>query len=218
MNKVFGIGLSKTGTTSLHEALKLLGYRSEHYPIEMLTLNAGKLGINFHQVMEWDALTDTPIARFYKELDLAFPGAKFILTIRDMEGWLRSCRRHFDNWFYLLDHDAIKRQSVIKESRQLHTDIYNTLKFDETKFAEAYNRHLSAVESYFNGRTQDFIIMNICNGDGWERLCPFLGSAIPDTLFPWFNNAYNKVHPEKIDHIRKNKSFIMKLKTVFLKN
>jgi hypothetical protein len=192
MNKVFGIGLSKTGTTSLHEALALLGYKSKHYPIEVLTLDSGRLGINFHQVMEYDALTDTPIARFYKELDLAFSGAKFILTIRDTDGWLKSCRRHFEKWFQLLSRDAIKRQSVIKESRQLHVDLYNTLTFDEIKFVEAYNRHLVAVETYFKGRTQDFIIMNICNGDGWERLCPFLDRAIPDVPFPWFNKAYNE--------------------------
>jgi hypothetical protein len=191
MNKVFGIGLSKTGTTSLHEALALLGYGSKHYPIEMLTLDSGRLGINLHQVMEFDALTDTPIARFYKELDFAFPRAKFILTIRDMEGWLKSCRRHFENWFHLLSHDAIKRQSVIKESRQLHIDLYDTLKFDEIKFAEAYHRHLFAVKTYFKERTRDFLIMNICNGDGWEHLCPFLGYAIPDKPFPWLNKVQN---------------------------
>ncbi len=30
----------------------------------------------------------------------------------------------------------------------------------------------------------DYIIMNICNGDGWEKLCSFLGDDIPSAEFP----------------------------------
>ena len=189
MNKVFGIGLSRTGTTSLNEALTLLGYRSKHYPIEMLTLNSGRLGINLQLVAKYDALTDTPIARFYQELDLAFPGSKFILTIRDMEGWLRSCRRHFESWLQALSRNAIKNQAVIEESRQLQIDLYKTLTFDEAKFIQAYSRHLCAVEIYFKRREKDFIIVNICKDEGWECLCPFLGCSIPDKPFPWLNKA-----------------------------
>jgi type IV secretory pathway VirB3-like protein len=33
--KIFGIGLSRTGTTSLHVALVLLGQASIHYPINI---------------------------------------------------------------------------------------------------------------------------------------------------------------------------------------
>ena len=29
--------------------------------------------------------------------------------------------------------------------------------------------------------------MNICEGDGWEMLCPFLGTDIPDVPFPKLN-------------------------------
>ncbi|MBL0299362.1 MAG: hypothetical protein IPQ21_19985 [Betaproteobacteria bacterium] len=42
-----------------------------------------------------EALTDTPIPSFYRELDRRYPGAKFILTVRDMESWLLSCKRQF---------------------------------------------------------------------------------------------------------------------------
>lgn len=31
MSKIFGIGLSRTGTRSLSYALKILGYKSVHY-------------------------------------------------------------------------------------------------------------------------------------------------------------------------------------------
>src|SRR5207237_3908 len=47
--KVFGIGLSRTGTTSLTRALELLGYRAKHYPTAESHFE------------EYDALTDTPV-------------------------------------------------------------------------------------------------------------------------------------------------------------
>ncbi len=42
--KIFGLGLSKTGTSSLCEALRILGYRAVHNPTDddsMLSLLAG---------------------------------------------------------------------------------------------------------------------------------------------------------------------------------
>jgi hypothetical protein len=27
--------------------------------------------------------------------------------------------------------------------------------------------------------------MNVCAGEGYEKLCPFLGIAVPNEAFPW---------------------------------
>ena len=27
--------------------------------------------------------------------------------------------------------------------------------------------------------------MNVCAGEGYEKLCPFLGIAVPNEVFPW---------------------------------
>jgi Sulfotransferase domain len=79
--KVFGVGLSRTGTTSLHYALGFLGYRSIHFPPP-------------HQLREllnfYDAAVDTPVACVFKELAEAYPDARFVLTVRDMDSWLAS--------------------------------------------------------------------------------------------------------------------------------
>jgi hypothetical protein len=40
-------------------------------------------------------------------------------------------------------------------------------------------------KAYFEGRENDFLIMNITEGDGWESLCKFLDITIPDTEFPF---------------------------------
>ena len=55
--KIFGVGLPKTGTTSLSEALRILGYTSIHYPT------------SFDQIKEFDSATDSFVAINYKKLD-----------------------------------------------------------------------------------------------------------------------------------------------------
>lgn len=76
--KVFGIGLSRTGTTSLDAALELLGYRVRHFP--SLSLLLGRLGIKNRELRQYDALTDRPVTHFYKPPDARFPGTKVFDT------------------------------------------------------------------------------------------------------------------------------------------
>ena len=66
--KTFGIGLSRTGTTSLTLALEALGLSVAHFPTTM------------KQIEEHDAATDTPVAASFQSLDSRFPGSKFIYT------------------------------------------------------------------------------------------------------------------------------------------
>ena len=94
--KVFGIGLSKTGTTSLARALEILGYNVKDC-LGITKYSKGDISsINETALDTYDALTDTPIPNFYRELDKKYPNSKFILTVRDMDGWLNSCRKQFN--------------------------------------------------------------------------------------------------------------------------
>ena len=77
MRKVFGIGLSKTGTTSLSAALAILGYRSKHFPKD-------------EDFARYDAFSDITVAMKFKTLDRFFPGSQFIYTVRDEPAWLAS--------------------------------------------------------------------------------------------------------------------------------
>src|ERR1700678_144652 len=96
--RIFGIGMHKTATTSLHHAFEILGFDSAHWKSpqwakriwhEMTTLGRS-LTVEQHY-----ALCDLPIPLLYKELDRAYPGSKFILTVRDEQGWLETVRRHW---------------------------------------------------------------------------------------------------------------------------
>ena len=58
------------------------------------------------------------------------------------------------------------------------------LGYREELLAEAYTRHKNQVLDYFRNRTDDLLITNIVDGEGWEKLCPFLDVPIPNLQFP----------------------------------
>ena len=173
--KVLGIGLGRTGTTSLARALQTLGYRTKHCPEFYLGVD-GELVISPDDVKEFQALTDEPTILVFKDVDREYPGSKFILTIREMESWLASIENN---------------GNALSEFRQQYPAVpvllnvlYGSSTFDRYAYSEAYHRHVVAVAEYFADRPEDLLVMDICSGDGWEKLCPFLGRPIPDGLFP----------------------------------
>lgn len=163
--KIFGIGLSRTGTTSLTHALRKLGFSARHFPESL------------DEVLRYDALTDTPIAAGYRFLDLMFPGAKFILTDRAAEDWLRSCESYWGKFL-------VEQTSV---HQRLHHGLYRSIRFDREKFRTARQQHLAAVREYFAPRPRDLLELRICEGEGWEPLCAFLERPVPPDPFPHAN-------------------------------
>jgi len=179
VNKIFGLGMCKTGTTSLHRALKQLGFRSVHYP-RLPEILSGQ----FDWMDDYDAASDIPIVPFYPQLDAAYPGSKFILTVRNVDEWLQS----MEKWW-----GAEATTEYIIDIRLAVFGI-NTFRADRLKYV--YEKHLRDVREYFKNRPDDLLIMNICEGDGWEKLCPFLKKSAPDVKFP-FIVPEPRTYPEK---------------------
>lgn len=155
--KIFGIGLSKTGTNSLTQALGMMGYNITHYPPPDMfeVLAADKL----------DGCTDIPTALRYKVLDKKFPGSKFILTMRDKDAWLKSVRDHFKR------RPSSTLNAWGKKNRK---ELYGGLTADECDFSAVFDAHHEDVFEYFNGR-DDLLILDLEAPYKWEDLCQFLG-------------------------------------------
>jgi len=162
----------------MEKALKLLGYRvtggnwvKEEGIGEVVLERALAL------VRQYDAFQDNPWPILYKELDQAFPGSKFILTMRPAEKWFASMAKNFGTdrtpmreWIYGVGYPE----------------------GNEALYVERYNRHNREVLEYFANRPQDFLVMDLAAGDGWEKLCPFLGVPLHDAPFPHANQAKSK--------------------------
>lgn len=178
--KVIGVGFQKTGTSSLGEALRILGYRVKKTTarplIPILTSDYGKV---LRMIRDYDALEDTPWYMIYKELDERIPGSKFILTIRDEESWYNSVSKQIG----LLRNAS--HEWIYGRGKGLPKD-------DKENTINVYTRHNEGVIEYFKDRPQDLLVVNFVTGDGWEQLCTFLERQIPEEPFPHANKWQDK--------------------------
>lgn len=182
---VFGLGLSRTGTRSLTEGLHVLGFDTVHYPVDPGTLRALVRGdLQFPALDHYMGLTDITICSYYEDMDRRFPDSKFVLTTRDEETWLASCRRHWDNsGISGRKHDPGKE--VYRQIQVfLRTTVYGTQEFDSDSFRRTYRRHAENVRRYFSGRRDKLLILDLSSGEGFTQLAPFLGAQVPHVPFP----------------------------------
>ena len=198
-SKVFGIGLGRTGTKSLTQALNDLGFEVIHYPEDYGTLETLIEGhCQFPLLQECDGLTDITVSAFYAQLDRLFPGSKFILTVRDKADWLRSLEFHWRNYptFPEVSATPLCERSLgacnAKTKTQIHGEIlrllraivYGCYEFNHARISYVYDLHYRNVLDYFQGRSEDLLVLDICAGEGWSKLCPFLAQPLVDKPFP----------------------------------
>ena len=168
--KVFCVGLGKTGTTSLKEALRMLGYRTIRLPLDW----QGSTG--------FDAALPGVSAAMYRDLDKAFPDSRFILTVRDVDGWLKSIER-----------DMGRKQNVQRDRaddrNRLLTMLYGSPVFEHERFRQAFHDHQAEVRRYFEGRPDDLLVLDVTRSSGWDDLCRFLEVPVPAEPFPFVNKA-----------------------------
>lgn len=181
--KIFGIGLSRTGTKSLTAALKLLGFQIVHFPYDRRTrdeLSSGKL--NFTLLKKKDGITDITVASYYAQLDAQFPDSKFILTTRDKASWLKSTEKLFrDNPLPKRFPDLLPKR---KAKRFLRSVVYGCHSFNRERMSYVFDLHHKNVINYFENRPDKLLVIDIPSGEGWEKLCPFLNKQVMHGIFP----------------------------------
>ena len=178
--RIFGIGMHKTGTTSLHQAFQDLGYKSAHWKNAPWAKSIWKQMLEGGRSLTVDqnyALCDLPIPNLYRELDLAYPGSKFVLTLRPEAVWLRSVRNHWDANY----NPQRARWNKDPFTRIIHRHTYGQVGFDGDLFLRTYRRHNAEVQEYFKNRPGDLYVMD---KPGWEGLCGFLGRSVPSIGYP----------------------------------
>jgi hypothetical protein len=173
--RVFGIGAARTGTSSLGRALVLLGFRHTSWDPQLWeAFERGDYDPVFVVADRYESFEDGPWngRDFYRDLDDRYPRSKFVLTVRAPETWLRSHERHFSSAgsggiperYWIHDY-AARREAILRD----------------------YERRNGDVRAYFASRPDDLLVLDVVGGEGWERLCPFLGLNAPTEPFPHFN-------------------------------
>ena len=177
MSKLFGIGFHKTGTTTLDKVYQILGYNACPVRTDLAeSLSNGNVEPTFEVVKQFDAFQDNPFPILYKELDQAFPGSKFIMTVRADDKWLKSIVNSFG-----------KEKTLMR--KWIYGKKFGAPKGNEEVYLARYQQHNYEVREYFKNRTEDFLEISWENGDGWEKICSFLNVPIPEIAFPHANKG-----------------------------
>jgi len=178
--RIFGIGMHKTATTSLHHAFSILGMKSAHWKDAHW---AKAIWNQMHStgrsvVLEKNyAICDMPIPNLYRELDKAYPGSKFILTVRPELDWIESVRKHWDG-------NINPQKSAWNGdpfTHIIHKATYGQKGFNAELFLQKYREHNAGVKLYFERRPADLFVME---QNEWPGLCGFLGMSIPKEPYP----------------------------------
>jgi len=202
--KYFCIGRNKTGTTSLKKAFEDLGF------IVGDQVTAEKLYDKYYVEKKVQALIkycesaqvfqDVPFScpDTFKYLDKAYPGSKFILTIRnDAEQWYQSLTRFHAKRFGF--NGRVPTVEDLKEAIYIRKGfIYDIIKQHGTLDSDPYNKKIMTahydkynndVIAYFKDRPDDLLIINVAEGKAYKQFVKFLDITSPYNGFPWKNKT-----------------------------
>lgn len=202
--KVFGVGNNKTGTTSLKEAFLQLGYvvASQGEAERMMkkwAVRDFKSLIRFCRKSEF--FQDIPFSKPYTfiALDQAFPGSKFVLTVRDTpEQWYNSVIKfHSKRWSannqIPTKADLLNAEYCYKgwawDSNRLQYTTPETEPYLKEELIKRYNDHNNFVMDYFRHRPKDLLVLNVSEKNAYKKLCNFLGIKADMGEFPWVNKT-----------------------------
>lgn len=193
--EVIGVGMGRTGTTSIQRALEELGYRAYNFESIMREdhFDAWRRLAEGIEDPDWstlfrgyDASISWPACFFYEELMEAYPGAKFILTTRDPERWAESVARVSKIIA------TVRKARFIPRARRmaalmdaLIVPVLGSMPVEKERAIPAFERHNAAVEAYIP--PEKLLVYEV--KDGWDPLCGFLGKPIPDVPFPYENQG-----------------------------
>ncbi|KAK4089377.1 uncharacterized protein PCL_11798 [Purpureocillium lilacinum] len=214
---VLCLGMARTGTASLAEALRILGVGRVHHGLEIyqkefnyqwriinraadatfpvLPTYTGKpfTREQWDEVFgDYDAVTD--VASFYAmSLIHAYPDARVILVERDIERWHESISQVMKAWEDPWQRRMVRLLGPIAGSDTGKASLKFLMGWTGSKRAEDMRKNARAayIRHYRDVRAAvpPAQLLNFQFSDGWEPLCKFLGKDVPDVPFPHVNDA-----------------------------
>lgn len=215
-NKIIIIGLQKTGTLSLRAALGKLGYKPKHGAPELICndewggmdivseeLRFAPYDVDLEILETYDAICDTPVFFdfVYKKIYDKYPDAKYILTTRSKQSWVKSAKNHvYQANYKIMLVDRIKNYSNYDpyKDKIFTCDNLGALEYlydapyaqiTDSVIESCYDRHHTKVDEFFRNNAGNFLKMDLTEGDGWDKLCEFLQVEKPMAKFPHRNET-----------------------------
>ncbi|MBA2113665.1 sulfotransferase [Bremerella alba] len=179
MRKVFGIGINKTGTKSLSQFAKSLGFKVLHDRPDAKRIrdavNGSKKSIPY--VSEYDAFFDFPEDVDLEKFLELFPDARFIMTTRDTEKWITS----------RIIHVLHNRTVTNKSWKEIDTQAWRRQKNEhENKVRETFKRL---------GKLDQLLVVDVCSNpdQAGQKIADFLEVPGRENGFPRLNTGERKL-------------------------
>ncbi|KAG2228470.1 P-loop containing nucleoside triphosphate hydrolase protein [Thamnidium elegans] len=199
--KVIGAAFGRSGTESLRFALDILGYNTHHLKCFFTDPNLDCNGFydaylnreeaDWDRLFEgYDAATDFSASTFYYDLYKKYPDTKVILTVRSADSWYTSVKNTiFRTAKELPDpKEGTKQFDILRLCKAVCLDgkTFNPEFFlKEEEIKQVYRDHIEEVKK--NIPEDQLLVVEL--GEGWERICKFLGKDVPDVPYPKSNST-----------------------------
>lgn len=182
--KVFGIGYPKTGTKTLGDCFRQLGYKHRSFDMRLAAqAKRNELAEVLAEAEKYETFEDWPWFFLYRELDRRFPNSKFVLTMRkDTDAYTASLKKHHER-------QGIRRKDFVQPEWWNDVFGFPPDRWDYEQSALRYERHNREVLDYFKDRPGDLLVVCWERGDGWEPVCKFLNKKVPRRPFPHENRG-----------------------------
>jgi len=205
--EIIGAGYGRTGTMSTYTALNDLGFPCYHM-FEVIENKENKTHLDFWnnvanqpagQQHDWEqvfanytATVDNPGACVWKELMVAYPEAKVILTLhpRGPEAWYRSTIETIyfteNRWQFRFLKRFVpfaKKMGNMAGKLIWQRSHGGTMENKQAAIAR-YEEHINEVKAAVP--PDKLLIFSV--DQGWEPLCTFVGKDVPDKPFPNVND------------------------------
>ena len=205
--RIIGAGFGRTGTLSVYTALNQLGFPCYHM-FEVLENRENKSHLDFWRKVanaepdaqhDWEqvfsrytATVDNPACCVWRELLVAYPDAKVILTLhpRGAEAWYESTMDtiYFTEtmWqFKVLEFTTPFGRKFGDMSRKLIWQRAHKATMDDRDKAIAhYHQHIEEVKAAVPADR----LLVFSADQGWKPLCEFLSVPVPESEFPNVND------------------------------
>lgn len=187
--KVVGAGLGRTGTLSMKRALEQLGFGPCHHMIEVfmhpesvpLWIDAGDGRPDWDAIFrDYTSMVDYPGARYWRQLAEHYPEAKVLLTLRDPDAWFESTQATI----FAPNSPAVNAPPEMKRFFASFIGEFGERLHDRAFMTDHFRRHNALVQATIP--KERLLVYEV--GEGWTRLCAFLGVPVPDTPFPSENS------------------------------
>ncbi len=195
--RIIGAGLGRTGTTSLKGAFEQLGFGPAYHMFEVIERPEHSLAwyrTSRGGPVEWElfngfqSILDWPAVAYWRTLVDHYPEAKVVLSVRDPESWYRSVNETIYRRITMpLPADVPESQRRHREmtTKTVLQDTFGGRFEDKAHAIAVFERHNQAVRDAVDPAR--LLVFDV--KQGWEPLCRFLGTPVPNEPFPRLNDT-----------------------------